>query len=132
PLFKQAMVRELITNTVADFKSHYAELKADQSLSRVFVLFMAGTDPDTGDSWCPDCRNSEPHIEAAVKGLGDDVAFLAVDVGDRPGWKSPDCPFRHLDEAKVTGVPTLFEMKSGRELNGDDCQDGAKVAAFFA
>ena len=33
-------------------------------------------------------------------------------MGDRPAWKSPDHPYRHEEDLKLTGVPTIFEWAS--------------------
>lgn len=33
---------------------------------KVFILFMASIDPETGRSWCPDCRRADPVIHAIL------------------------------------------------------------------
>ncbi|KAK4051879.1 hypothetical protein OIV83_002584 [Microbotryomycetes sp. JL201] len=44
-----------------------------------FLIFFASVDPDTGKSWCPDCRDVEPTIEQHVP----DTVSTLVYVGQR-------------------------------------------------
>ncbi|CAI5458589.1 unnamed protein product [Closterium sp. Yama58-4] len=37
--------------------------------TRVFLLFLADHVPSTNQSWCPDCRKSEPVVATAVSNL---------------------------------------------------------------
>lgn len=33
---------------------------------KIFILFMASIDPETGRSWCPDCRRADPVVRAIL------------------------------------------------------------------
>jgi thiol-disulfide isomerase/thioredoxin len=43
-----------------------------------YIIFYASVDPSTGKSWCGDCRDAEPLIEAKFKEDGKDVIVVAV------------------------------------------------------
>jgi hypothetical protein len=42
------------------------------------ALFFASTDPETGESWCEDCRNALPFIEAGKPKLVHSLLFCLV------------------------------------------------------
>ncbi|GJP41033.1 hypothetical protein CLOM_g679 [Closterium sp. NIES-68] len=89
----------------------------EASRAPVFLLFLADHVPSTNQSWCPDCRKSEPVIATAVTTLqanpltspatSPPALLVRVWVGDRPTWKSADNAFRFPPFA-VGGVPTLM------------------------
>jgi thiol-disulfide isomerase/thioredoxin len=70
------------------------------------LLFVSGTDAETGLSWCPDCRRAQPAVERAAAAAG--AALLVVEVGDKAGWKSAAHPFRTDPGLKLTCIPTLL------------------------
>ena len=49
---------------------------------KVLLLFVAGDDKETKESWCPDCRIATPVIYSMIEGKG--YTVIEVDVGDRP------------------------------------------------
>ena len=49
---------------------------------KVLLLFVAGDDDATGESWCPDCRLATPVIYSLIDGKG--YTVIEVDVGDKP------------------------------------------------
>ena len=49
---------------------------------KVLLLFVAGDDTETKESWCPDCRIATPVIYSMIEGKG--YTVVEVDVGDRP------------------------------------------------
>jgi len=79
---------------------------------KVLVLFVAGDDKDTGESWCPDCRIASPVIYSMIEGKG--YTVIEVDVGDRPTWKDPEHVLRKDETFKLTGVPTLMKWGIGK------------------
>ncbi|KAJ3077203.1 hypothetical protein HDU98_006390 [Podochytrium sp. JEL0797] len=85
------------------------------STGRVFVVLVATEDPATGESWCPDCRVSEPLIRTAIESVPAST-LLVVPTGDRPTWKSSDNAYRHHPLLKCTGVPTLYEFAKNGSL----------------
>ncbi|PAA62118.1 hypothetical protein BOX15_Mlig003659g3, partial [Macrostomum lignano] len=124
----------ILVKSLDEYQSNLASLTTDEKVSRIFTLFMAATDPNTGDSWCPDCRAAEPLIEEALGQLEnrDDVVFFIVEVGNRQAWSDGDNVFRHLADQCVTGLPTLVEVKTQARLNQTECQVKDKVMQFFA
>ena len=74
--------------TVSDHQSLLSLLQAEQdNYDRVFILFVASLDPETGRSWCPDCREADPVIrsildEAPYK-IDSKALFITVYVGQR-------------------------------------------------
>lgn len=49
---------------------------------KVLLLFVAGDDKETKESWCPDCRIATPVFYSMIEGKG--YTVIEVDVGDRP------------------------------------------------
>lgn len=96
--------------TVPGLAAATAQLSASSAPRRA-LLFVSGTDAETGLSWCPDCRRAQPAVERAAAAAG--AALLVVDVGDKPGWKSAEHPFRTDSALALTCIPTLLAWDSG-------------------
>jgi thioredoxin-like negative regulator of GroEL len=74
-----------------------AALLIDRSQTRPVVIeFVA--------SWCEYCRNMEPVVLAASKGLGPDLDFVTIDVDEVPTFS------RRL---RVSALPTIVVLDSG-------------------
>ncbi|KAF5404038.1 Thioredoxin domain-containing protein 17 [Paragonimus heterotremus] len=106
---------------------------------RVSVFMIGSTDPQTGESWCPDCREAEPVVEACLKKTADNDLFLMIEVGLRDAWKNPDNAFRKHPVYKLTVIPTmfLFCLDSGEiavkcRLENDECKSAASVDKLLA
>jgi len=96
--------------TVPGLAAATAQLSASSAPRRA-LLFVSGTDSETGLSWCPDCRRAQPAVERAAASAG--AALLVVDVGDKPGWKSAEHPFRTDSALALTCIPTLLAWDGG-------------------
>ncbi|XP_031551663.1 thioredoxin domain-containing protein 17-like [Actinia tenebrosa] len=96
---------------------------------RKFVMFIGAID-ETGDSWCPDCRDAEPVVEKGLNSAPSDSVFILVVVGDRPTWKDPNNEFR-TGKYKLTGIPTLVEIGTQKRLGPDECKKQDLVDMFF-
>ncbi|CAF1143791.1 unnamed protein product [Adineta steineri] len=98
---------------------------------RIFVLFC-GTKDSKGHSWCPDCVAAEKPVEEAVKSsLPSNAVFIECDVGDRPSWKDPKCPFRTDPLTRLTGVPTLIEWGTSKRLVESQLLDADTIKILF-
>lgn len=97
---------------------------------------MASIDEKTGQSWCPDCRDADPHIKTSIQkfaetDVGKQSLFITAHVGQRPEWKSPDCPFRG-DPYLLKCVPTLIvEGLTGR-LEEQQLLDAEAIIKFIS
>jgi len=126
----------LLSATVASLASATATLSATPA-RRHALLFVSGADPDSGLSWCPDCRRAQPAVERAAAAAG--AALLVVDVGDRAGWKSAGHPFRTDEALALRCIPTLLAWdataaRAGERLDKalEDAKDDAEVEALCA
>ncbi|KAK4058375.1 hypothetical protein OIO90_000533 [Microbotryomycetes sp. JL221] len=62
-----------------------------------FLIFFASVEPDTGRSWCPDCRVVEPTIDKHVP-------------DNNSTWKTPDNAYRKA--FGISAVPTILRVES--------------------
>jgi len=114
-------------NGMAEYKAAVEKFQG----RKVFAIFCASIDEESGHSWCPDCRDAEPVVEKALEGLPEEMVFLYVEVGDRPTWKDADNVFRTSPDLKLTGVPTLLEVGTSKRLEADDCVKEDLVTKLF-
>lgn len=96
----------------------------------MFIGSMLEEGEHVGESWCPDCRDAEPVVEAGLQQASTDMVFILVVVGDKPTWKDPNNEFR-TSEFKLTEIPTIVECGTDRRLGCDDCKIQDKVNDFF-
>uniref|UniRef100_UPI0035902ADC thioredoxin domain-containing protein 17 isoform X2 n=1 Tax=Myxine glutinosa TaxID=7769 RepID=UPI0035902ADC len=99
--------------------SGYQELMhqvQERSKQTLFVYFCSSKGAD-GTSWCPDCVEAEPVVQAELQNLPAGSTFIYCQVGDRPynilvfcSWKDGHNEFRK--ELKVTSIPTLLNHRS--------------------
>lgn len=95
------------------FKEYEDKRSTDYlSVRSLIILFVASND-SSQESWCSDCRKSQPVIDKVVEEFkfNDLLEFAIVEVGQRDEWKSKDNPFR-THKLQVTAVPTLISIKS--------------------
>nr|CAI5868100.1 unnamed protein product [Callosobruchus analis] len=87
----------------------------------VHVLF-SGSKDDTGESWCDDCQRAWPVIQKELEKADPESYFIYVQVGDRPTWKDPNCPFRKDPRTKLLVLPTLIRWNCPQKLEGEKCE----------
>ncbi|CAG8454849.1 10425_t:CDS:2 [Paraglomus occultum] len=51
--------------------------------SKVYVLFFGTELPSTGQSWCPDCYEADPHIRNAFDKHAPSAILIEAPVGTR-------------------------------------------------
>ncbi|KRT83235.1 hypothetical protein AMK59_3172, partial [Oryctes borbonicus] len=73
-------------------------------------VFFSGSKSADGKSWCPDCVRAQPIIYKALEKADPSTVFVYVEVGDRPFWKDPKCPFRTDKRTKLLVLPTLVRF----------------------
>ena len=111
-----------------------AEVK--RPAGEALLLFFGSEDPQTGESWCPDCVTADPVLRAAIVRDRPDLTLYECPVGVRSAWKNvPGHPYRVHPELRVARIPTLIRWRDGCEVGRlieADCADPAVVAAFVA
>lgn len=100
------------------------------------LLFFGSEDPETGQSWCPDCVTADPVLRAACTRLRPDLTLHECPIGPRSGWKNvPDHPYRLHPALRLARIPTLIRFARGCEIGRlveADCGRPAAVEAFLA
>uniref|UniRef100_A0A6B2E8J9 Thioredoxin domain-containing protein 17 n=1 Tax=Phlebotomus kandelakii TaxID=1109342 RepID=A0A6B2E8J9_9DIPT len=80
-------------------------------------VYFSGSKVD-GVSWCPDCNEAEPHVRKALHLAPEKSYFLYVDIGERPFWKDPKCPFRTDKNIHISVLPSFIRWKGPQRLVG--------------
>ncbi|KAH7017997.1 thioredoxin-like protein [Microdochium trichocladiopsis] len=75
-----------------------------------YVVFFASGQP----SWCPDCRDALPALQAVFGGQDAPTAHL-VRAGERPEWRDPKNKYR-TQPWGITCLPTVVRYESGKEV----------------
>ncbi|KAK2574429.1 Thioredoxin domain-containing protein 17 [Acropora cervicornis] len=91
---------------------------------KIFIMFIGSIVEEgehVGESWCPDCRDAEPVVEAALQQASPEMTFILALVGDKPV----------TSEFKLTEVPTIVEYGTDKRLGCEDCKVQDKVNSFF-
>ncbi|KAI4503713.1 hypothetical protein M0802_001116 [Mischocyttarus mexicanus] len=109
------------------FLEFFDNLKTEE---QVFVLYT-GEKLENGQSWCPDCVEAEPSIEAALKILPEKSYFVEVQVGDRAFWKNPNCVFRKDNKTQLKVLPTLALWGTQKRLQGSECLNKELLTMLF-
>ncbi|XP_063620909.1 thioredoxin domain-containing protein 17-like [Cydia splendana] len=102
----------------------------DRSGPPVF-FFFSGSKLPNGTSWCPDCVEAEPIVQAYLNELQKSIIFAYVDVGDRDYWKDKMCPFRTDPRTKLMVIPTLLRWKGVQRLEGSQCNKRELLQMMF-
>ncbi|XP_047988691.1 thioredoxin domain-containing protein 17-like [Leguminivora glycinivorella] len=120
--------------TRVEIKGMDAFSKYTESLSSsgppVF-FFFSGSKLPNGSSWCPDCVEAEPIVQAYLNELQKNITFAYVDVGDRDYWKDKMCPFRTDPRTKLMVIPTLLRWKGVQRLEGSQCNKRDLLQMLF-
>ncbi len=106
-----------------------------KSGGEALFLFFGAENPQTGESWCPDCVVADPVVRRAIITARKDLTVYECPVGERADWKNrPEHPFRTEARFRLTRIPTLLHFKGsveiGRLVEGDLAVP-ATVAAFL-
>lgn len=106
-----------------------------QSGSALF-LFFGAEDPQTGESWCPDCVTADPILRRTIALTRKDLPLYECPVGQRSEWKNqPTHPYRLHPLFRVARIPTLVFVENGVDrgrLVEADCAQVAVVEAFLS
>jgi hypothetical protein len=117
----------------AALTARLAEVKRAQG--EALLLFFGSEDPQTGESWCPDCVTADPVLRAAIAAGRPDLTLFESPVGLRSAWKNvPDHPYRLHPDLRVARIPTLIRFERGCEVGRlveADCARPEAVAAFL-
>ena len=115
-----------------------ASTVADTLVARqgsALFLFFGAEDPQTGDSWCPDCVTADPILRRTIAATRKDLTVYECPVGQRSDWKNqPTHPYRLHPLFRVARIPTLLFVENGTErgrLVEADCAQVAVVEAFL-
>eukprot|EP00727_Mastigamoeba_balamuthi_P007924 m51a1_g3752 hypothetical protein (134) ;mRNA; r:76882-77283 len=79
-------------------------------------LFFGTEDPQTGDSWCPDCVIAHPGVRAAARKLRPELVLYELPVGARSDWRGESGksnPYRVDERFRIECVPTLCRCEAG-------------------
>ncbi|KAH8890214.1 hypothetical protein GQ53DRAFT_766280 [Thozetella sp. PMI_491] len=98
------------------------ELPGDAN-SKLFVCFIASTDPVTKQAWCPDVRVALPVLKTTFSGSNAPELAL-IEVGQRPEWRAAGNIYRKNFD--VHSVPTLVRFQ---RVNGEVKEVGRLVEA---
>lgn len=71
-----------------------------------YVVYFASGEP----SWCPDCRDAVPALQAVFGKDSDPTAHL-VRVGSRDVWRTRDNKYRQAPY-NIQGVPTVVRIEN--------------------
>ncbi|CAH1403386.1 unnamed protein product [Nezara viridula] len=112
-----------------DYQSKVSNLK--NSKEPVYCWYMGAR--VNGQSWCGDCRDSEPVIKDYLNSLklSENIHVVCVEV-DREEFRAPDCKFRSDASVNLLKVPTLFNPSLQKRLVERDCMDLHKLDSFFS
>ncbi|XP_046824631.1 thioredoxin domain-containing protein 17-like [Vespa crabro] len=119
-----------IRHHVIGYENFLQFFKNFQTEESVFVLYT-GTKLENGQSWCPDCVEAEPFIEAGLQVLSKTSHFVVVEVGDRAFWKDPNCIFRKDSKTQLKVLPTLAQWGTQKRLQGSECQKEELLNMLF-
>lgn len=103
--------------------------------AEALFLFFGSENPQTGDSWCPDCVVADPVVRKAITTARRDLTVYECPVGERADWKNqPGHPFRTAPRFHLARIPTLIHLRGGVEIGRlveADLAQPATVAAFL-
>ena len=120
---------KLIASSAAEYAAHFAAAVATGK--PVFALFTGAAGED-GKSWCPDCSEAKPLLEATFAEAGRAAELTLIEVplvraeyrGNAEHWA------RTMAGVKLQRIPTLMKMGAKvkvAELVEGECGDVARV-----
>ncbi|KAK4875211.1 hypothetical protein RN001_011633 [Aquatica leii] len=102
-----------------------------KDVTETIHVYFSGSKLPSGISWCDDCVRAFPVVEAALSKADTNSHFIYVEVGDRPTWKSAECPFRKDKRTRLLVIPTLIRWGQPQRLEGDQCEKEDLVEMLF-
>jgi len=104
-----------------------AELSASSESKPAFLVVYASL--TNGRSWCGDCREAEPFVNAKFAGAPDVVTVVYA--GQRDEWRKKENLWRQ-PPFEVTNLPTLFKVTNNKweKLVEADVYNQKKLDAF--
>jgi len=102
--------------------------------ARLFV-FLYGEEGDDGNSWCPDCVNAKPIVEAALDKVSGSVIYASC---ERAAYKAgASFPYRSHKSVMLKALPQLIRLDSATlepasTLVENECEDAKKVEALVS
>ncbi|XP_018568666.1 thioredoxin domain-containing protein 17 [Anoplophora glabripennis] len=102
------------------------------SKGQVVHVYFCGSKLENGESWCDDCERAKPVIQQELEKADPNSHFVYVEVGDRPTWKDPNCPFRKDPKTKLMVLPTIVRWKCPQRLEGEQCEKPELVNMLFS
>ncbi|XP_003738258.1 thioredoxin domain-containing protein 17 isoform X2 [Galendromus occidentalis] len=122
----------MIRKIVGGLEGLLTALSTVSDQKKTFIYFI-GDRNASGESWCPDCRDSDPVVSQALKDLEHlDVSFVTCEVGDKPYWKDPNNGFRNTEKLRISSVPTIIQWNTDRRISDADCCSIEKVKEFLS
>ena len=107
-----------------------------KSGGEALFLFFGAENPQTGESWCPDCVTADPVLRRTISATRKDLTVYECPVGERADWKNkPEHPYRTHPLFAIARIPTLVHVAGGvviGRLVEADCAVPERVAAFVA
>ena len=84
-----------------------------------FIVWLTGEiNPETNESWCPDCVEAKPAITRIVDAGARPVLKGIVSRGEWRG--NAEHPYKRHPAIKAAGVPSLILFEGGMELHRVD------------
>ncbi|XP_044755789.1 thioredoxin domain-containing protein 17-like [Coccinella septempunctata] len=120
----------VIEHKVKGYENFVEFMSALDSSGKPIYVYFSG-DKANGESWCPDCIKAEPVVREQLKHADPESVFIYVEVGDRPTWKNPQCPFRKDSRTKLMQIPTLVRWGGPQKLAGEQCEKPELVEMLF-
>ena len=81
----------------------------------LLALFCGAHDQADGSSWCPDCNDAEPVIEAALAAAEGDITLVSVELARAEYKGNPNHWARVHAGVKLKAVPTLYRWGNGKK-----------------
>jgi hypothetical protein len=125
-------VNRVVVRAPGDFDAALAAALAAPAPTRVFAYFTGEKDASTGVSWCPDCVDAAPIVDAvlAEAAAAGPITLLECPVARSEYRGVPTHPYRVHGGIKLARIPTLMrwgkKAKTG-ELVEDACKDADAV-----
>uniref|UniRef100_A0A1Q3FYI8 Thioredoxin domain-containing protein 17 n=1 Tax=Culex tarsalis TaxID=7177 RepID=A0A1Q3FYI8_CULTA len=116
---------------VAGYQNFIDFMKNFKADGQDINILFTGAKLDNGLSWCGDCVEAAPFIDAALAKAPEKSHFVYVDVGDRATWKDMTNPFRKDTATHLSVIPTLIRWKNPQRLEGEQCAKSDLLDMFF-
>lgn len=127
-------ITKVVVNNQAEFDEALEAHVGKGSL--VTALFTGAVDAATGKSWCPDCVDAAPVVDAAIAKAAEDKELVFIyaplvraEYSGQPGhWA------RVHPAIKLQRIPTLFRWGAAKVTGAaveEDCKDATIVEGLL-